>query len=219
MPTHGRYRWHRQVGRETSRIPPGGAGFTGLRVGWVSGSGGSPGRVGLLVGWVLRVGWVSRRSRRNPPPYGGLRLASSADPPYRILRAGGLRLASSADPPYRILRAGGLRLASSADPPTEDSGQVGCASHARLTHPTEDAHTPTPGTHWLAWVTRNVCGARINRSRRRDSPILRSGLSKSSRRRGVLPLEPSSRHTEVFRQSRRISRIPVSPLSEGVAGF
>ncbi len=38
-----------------------------------------------------RVGWVSRRSRRNPPSCGGLRLASSADPPYRTqsCRSGG----------------------------------------------------------------------------------------------------------------------------------
>src|SRR4051794_27546608 len=46
----------------------------------------------------VRVGWVSRRSRRNPPYSGGLRLASSADPPYETDLPWDLQVTQSGGP-------------------------------------------------------------------------------------------------------------------------
>src|SRR4051794_8982842 len=45
----------------------------------------------------VRVGWVSRHSRRNPPEFGGWRLASSADPPYKWGRTRDLWVMRSAE--------------------------------------------------------------------------------------------------------------------------
>src|SRR4051794_22295976 len=57
-------------------------------------------------GSPVPVGWVSRRSRRNPPECAGLGVGYAADPPYKRLRWCDLWVMHSGGPWERVQRKG-----------------------------------------------------------------------------------------------------------------